>query len=382
MVLSGPAALALDSSNLLQLHGFASQSFITTSDNNFFGETSSNDNFGFTELGLNGSTTTTSSRLRLAGQLLLRRAGESDNGRARLDYGLIDYTMLTTDNQRLGVRAGRILNPLGFYNETRDMAFTRPSILLPQSIYFDRTRDLAISSDGFQLYGERRWNSDELQWQLGAAAPRVDNKEIEVALLRTDLPGGLEANTSFLGRVLWEHNGGEVRLALSTIQANISYAPGAIDPVPAGDITFEPTIVSAQYNSESWSLTSEYALRHFKYANFSPAINTSLTGDSYYLQGSYRLSSRHDIFARYDTTVVDRSDRNGEQYATLNPSTPAHRRYAKDLTLGTGYTITPSLLLRGEWHHVDGTAWLPALDNLQPTTRGWDMLSVLISYRF
>ena len=174
--LSSTYAGATSSSDNYQIHGFASQAFISTSDNNFFGETSGNDNFGFSELGINGLIRPTP-ELHFAGQLLLRRAGESDDGKVRLDYGLVDYTIISNPMKRLGVRGGRLLNPLGFYNETRDVALTRPSILLPQSIYFDRARDLALSSDGAQVYGEYRSTNNEIFWQLGVADPRLIYRE-------------------------------------------------------------------------------------------------------------------------------------------------------------------------------------------------------------
>ena len=82
------------------------------------------------------------SNLQFSVQGLSRTAGEGSPGNIRLDYGFIDYTFSNQENSQFGIRLGRMKNPLGFYNDTRDVPFTRPSILLPQSIYFDRTRKL------------------------------------------------------------------------------------------------------------------------------------------------------------------------------------------------------------------------------------------------
>ena len=73
--------------------------------------------------------------------------------------------------------------PLGLYNDTRDVAFTRPSILLPQSIYFDRTRKLALAADGVHLYGEYRSDLGDISFQAGVVRPLVLGAETEVALL-------------------------------------------------------------------------------------------------------------------------------------------------------------------------------------------------------
>jgi hypothetical protein len=377
---------AADISDNYQIHGFASQSYITTTDNNFFGESSANDNFGYTELGINALVRPTE-KLHIAGQLLMRRAGESDDGKVRLDYGLADYTIISNPTKRLGVRGGRLLNPLGFYNETRDVALTRPSILLPQSIYFDRARDLALSSDGVQVYGEQRLSNQEFYWQLSVANPRVDNPEIEWSLLGIDWPGDLEPDSSYLGRLLWERDGGRIRASLSAIQANIHYDPGTADPLSGGSIIFEPTVLSLQYNSEFWSLTSEYALRHLEYKdfNFFAIPDMGFTGESYYMLGSYRFAPKWDGFLRYDATFTDKGDRNGEEYEAVSPGTRvAHKRYAKDLTAGLGWMAAPKVLIRGEIHVVEGTAWLPALDNTDPLSlkKYWNMFILSLSYRF
>jgi hypothetical protein len=378
----GATAGAANISEITQIHGFATQAFINTTDNNFFGETSADDHFGFTEIGVNASVRPTAD-FHVAGQVLSRRAGEGDDGEARLDYGLLDYTLESDSINRFGLRAGRILNPLGLYNETRDVAFTRPSIFLPQSIYFDRTRDLALSSDGLHAYGEHRFDNSELLWQLGVVRPRVNQDEIERALLAGDRPGSLESEVSYVGRLLWEMNGGSLRLAISGAQANIGYDPGTVDPFQDGSILFQPVIYSFQYNNESWSLTSEYARRRFTLKDFGVIPDTEIMGESGYLQGSFRLRPDWNLVLRYDVLYTNRDDRDGEQYQAATGGR-AYSRYAKDSTVGLAWNVTPTVLLRAEFHRVHGTAWLPSLDNPDPaqTKEFWNMFSLLASYRF
>ncbi|HEY6044421.1 MAG TPA: hypothetical protein VIU43_05945, partial [Nitrosospira sp.] len=137
----------------LQIHGFASQSWLKSSDNNVFGKSSSDSgSFDFREIGLNASMRPLNN-LQFSVQGISRWAGKGSQGNIRLDYGFIDYTFLSRETGQLGIRLGRMKNPLGFYNDTRDVPFTRPTILLPQSIYFDRTRKLALAADGMHMYG-------------------------------------------------------------------------------------------------------------------------------------------------------------------------------------------------------------------------------------
>ncbi|MGH8503069.1 MAG: hypothetical protein ACREVE_11480 [Gammaproteobacteria bacterium] len=368
----------------LQIHGFASQAFILTSDNDFFGDSDDGGSFDFTELGLNASLRPLP-RLQLSAQILSRRAGEGDDGNIGLDYGFADYSFISNPTNLFGLRAGRIKNPLGLYNDTRDVAFTRPSILLPQSIYFDRTREVALSADSVQLYGEHRMRTELVDFQFGVIRPRVSGQESELALLGRDRPGALDDKTSFIGRVIYERDSGRLRFALTAAELNIGYDPadGVADDLSAGSIRFQPWILSAQYNAERWSLTAEYALRRFNIKGLGGIPDQSFTGESYYLQGTYRFSPRWEALLRYDVLFTDRDDRDGEGFAGAT-GRPAHNRFAKDLTVGLGWNITPSFLLRAEYHNVDGTGWLPIRDNpdLAATEEHWDMFLLQGSYRF
>ncbi len=136
----------------LQLHGFAAQAVLGTSDNRWFARYDGA-SFDFTEVGLNASLRP-QPWLLLAGQVLARRAGEMYDGTPAIDFALADVSLLSTPRQRAGLRLGRIKNPLGLYNETRDVPFTHPGIFLPQVVYFDKVRNLVLSTDGAMLYGE------------------------------------------------------------------------------------------------------------------------------------------------------------------------------------------------------------------------------------
>ncbi|MFQ5596660.1 MAG: hypothetical protein ACE5GK_01280 [Nitrospiria bacterium] len=368
-------------SDSLQFHGFASQGFIDTTDNNFFGK-SENGSFDFTELGINASIRPVPDLL-FSAQILSRRAGKGDRGNIRLDYGLVDFSILSNGMGSLGIRIGKIKNPFGFYNETRDVAFTRPSIFLPQSIYFVRTRNPALSSDSLIAYGERQMASGNLFFQVGLGYPNVDGIETERAVLLSDRLGRLDDQLSYIGSILFEQNEGEVRLGLSSAVVNINYKPGTGDPLRAGSIRFRPLIFSAQYHAESWSITSEYALRFFKKKDLVAIPDSEQTGKSFYLQGTYRILKRLEGVIRYDLLYQDRDDKNGNKF-TSQTGLPNHLVFAKDWTFGLRWDITNSLMSRIEYHHVDGTAWLPLLDNPDPSSikQDWNMFAFLLSYRF
>lgn len=186
--------------NGLHVHGFLSQGYIKTTDtkNDVFGDSSSGKgSFDFREIGVNASHRPLTN-LQLSGQLLSRQAGEDSKGGIRIDYGFVDYTAYATESKEFGVRLGRTKNPFGFYNDTRDVPFTRPSILLPQSIYFDRVRNIGLASDGVQLYGESRADWGDITLQFVTGFPQVDDKSTEAAILRQNQQGDLKPRLSYL----------------------------------------------------------------------------------------------------------------------------------------------------------------------------------------
>ncbi|EDZ67694.1 hypothetical protein NOC27_1021 [Nitrosococcus oceani AFC27] len=366
-----------------QIHGFASQAFILSTDNNFFGGSKDNGTFDFRELGINASWRILP-RLQVAAQGVARWAGENDEGSPRLDYGLVDYAFVSNAKNTWGLRLGRVINPIGFYNDTRDVAFTRPSIFLPQSIYFDRTRDVALSADGGQVYGEQRTSIGDFILQFNIAKPRVGTRE-ERALLSHDFPGQLKGDTSVFGRLLYEKDGGGIRLGFSSFWANFDFDSAlSTDSISSGSIEFSPLIFSGQYNGERLSLTSEVALRHFSYSDFGPRIpDTDFTGLSWYFQATYRFTPRWSAVARFDSLCTELGDCNGEDFAAKTGQ-PAHRRFADDWMVGLRWDVTSSIMVRTEFHHIRGTAWITTEDNpnINDLHEDWNMFSLLVSFRF
>ena len=370
----------------LQLHGFASQGYTLTSANNFWGDSSDDGTFQPTELGLNASWRPLND-LQLSAQMLSRRAGQNDEGEPRLDYGFVDYGIFSTGTDRFGLRLGRVKNYIGLYNETRDVVFTRPTILLPQSLYFDTFRRLQLSGDGFHLYGERRTGWGEFSFKAGIGYPLVEDKVMKEFIFGTDLPGHFQSKMTYIGQLLYESNSSTWRVALSGFQSNFDYQPDALPPVDLthGALRFQAGIISLQYNAERWSLTSEFGLRSTRTDDFGTPFDATITSQFYYIQGSYRLAEDWEAVLRYDVLYLDKDDKNGHQFAEQDPfGRPDYSRFAKDWAIGLNWNINSNWILRAEYDRVNGTAWLNPLDNPNPvdTQQHWNMFIFMGGYRF
>ena len=386
------ASFNWDKENKLQIHGFVSQSFIYTDKNNFLGDSSENGSLDFTELALNFSYRA-SDKLYVAGQLLSRRAGELDNGHLAVDFALLDYRFKDGVDYQFGVRAGRLKNALGFYNKTRDVPFTRPSIILPQSIYFDRTRDLAISSDGFQLYGHKNLSSGLLMLEFGLIMPVMSGKNTELAILSVDRPGSLSGELGSLARLVFNTNDQSLKISLTDLFLNAAYNESGI--VDNGKFQFRQTILSVSINKGKWDYSSEYARREISFdgmpVNYVPPFLSHATGESYYFQTVYHANSFWSAYLRYDVLYQNKKDRSGEQYlidfdlfAGVSTNKLVYSRFAKDKTLGLQWDVSHALMWRLELHLVDGIAWLPQQNNpnIGEADKRWKIIAASVSYKF
>ncbi len=357
-----------------------SQALIVTDHNDFFGPSSEKGgSLEYTELGLNASVRPLSNVL-VAGQVLSRKAGNyGDAWQPKLDYGVVDYQVIGDEKRALGVQLGRFKNPFGFYNQTRDAPSTRPSILLPQSIYFDRSRSLGLASDGLSVYDEERLSNGTVYIQGGVGIPQI-NGDAEISLSPSN--PSLNGKVSTIGQVLYSHDGGRINVALSMAQVRSDYQSRQ-DRQASGEFVFQPTVVSFQYNAEKWSLTAEYEYQKRELKGFQiSSYNGRADGESAYLQYLYRLSNNWQWLLRYDYAVSNRNDRDGKRYEASGRG-PDYSRFAKDITSGLQWRVTPDWNVQAEFHHVNGTAWLPRQDNDdEKTEQYWNMLLLQTSFSF
>ncbi len=367
----------------LKVHGFVSQGLVHTTDNNFLGQSDDRISRDFREIGVNASWRVVPD-VQLSAELLSHRTGGTDDGSVRLDYGLVDWTGFSSERGRAGLRLGRLKTAYGLYNKTRDVAFTRPSIILPQSIYFERTRNLTVSADGAEFYAERYGEAGSLTASFALGKPKTQTEAAKVALFLSRPPGELEARLAPDLQLLYEGAGNRYRLAFTALRLDLSYRPGAADRLRAGRFRLIPLIFSGQYNAERWSLTGEYAIRRTSVTDFGPFFPDShAVGQSYYLQASYQLAPQWEVLLRYDAFYADKDDREGKAFAAATRQ-PAFSRFARDWTAGVRFDVTPEFMLRAEYHHVTGTGFLAAQDNpdVRALRRNWDLLMLLASFRF
>jgi hypothetical protein len=363
----------------LQIHGFLTQAYVKTTDNRFFGD-SEEGSFEFRELGVNASYRF-NSNLMASAQLLSREAGEMYDGSLAVDYAQLDYHFSMNKHKQLGVILGRYKNPLGLYNDTRDVAATRPGIFMPQAIYWDRVRNMVLSNDGLLLSGEHNGEMHRLKLQLFSGKTPID-ENVENAYLSPMLNASMDQDgLTYGGRLLYEWDGGRLRLALSNATLDFDSNTSTL---PEGNIDLDYWVLSAQYNDGPWRLTLEYMQEPLDYSGFGGQLDIAdTTVDGYYLQGDYRLHEDWEVMLRYEESHYDKDDPDGSE-TSLKSGLPIHSHYSKLWTLGLLWEPTEQLMLRTEFSRVNGTIFLSNLENPLPseTVKDWNLFSLLVSYSF
>lgn len=369
----------------IEFNGFLTQGFAYTDHNNFYGN-SQNGSFDFRELGIN-TAWRLNNELLLSGQLVSRLAGNVDDGSPMIDYLILDYRIYEGLGGHAGLSLGRNKNPFGLYNRTRDVSFTRPSIVLPQSLYFDKARNLELSSDGMRLYARKLFEYGVWDSELVVGIPRHDTN-VESAYLFRDWQGELSSSKGYLLRTEYSPHDYRWVTGLNVGRFYFDFDGPAI-PAPGapgdGEVEIGILAFSLQYNLQHWSLTGEYMRQDITWRELGGlfSLKPEVVSESFYLQLEHRISDDLSVFLRRDFFYADKDDRNGKATEMLLGS-PAHTGFAHDWTVGIGWQPSKDWLLRAEWHRVEGTGWLSSQDNPDSSVlkEDWNMLSLQATYRF
>jgi hypothetical protein len=374
-------------SDNLKVHGFLSQGIVNTSDNRWFGD-SPDTSYEFTEAALNASYRITPKFL-VSGQLLMRLAGDMYDGSPTLDYGLADLTFLSTPAHRLGVRAGRIKLPLGLYNETRDIPFTRPGIFLPQVVYFERVRNLLLSFDGAMLYADIYRDFGTVSFLAGVGRSVID-ENVEWSFLLNDYPGEMEPDSPTTVARLWYSS------PMDRIHFGISgmSVPMRFDPDPNASFTLAAGttdviyygIASFQYNTEAWTLSAEYYREPIEWRNYGPFFpDLDFTSEGWYVQAQYRFHPSVELMVRWGEGYADEDDHDGDGNGiTSATGVPGSNNYSKIFTAGVRYDINEHWMVRAEYAYHEGTFILSNRENpdLFDRTKYWNMFAFQLAFRF
>jgi hypothetical protein len=331
-------------------------------------------------------------QLIVSAQVAIRDAGATDTGVPRLDYWLADYRPLSTPDGDLGLRTGKVKNPIGFFNDTRDEIFARPGILMP-GVYDDQqgTRNLLFAAPGAQFYGDAVWGKHSVSlvgtWTRNRQLPG-SQKELLITGLN-GIPFDIPVTDSWNARLMDSIDGGRIVLAYSHFYARFNLVTAPATQIYA-DFDVRIEVFSARYNASRWDLLAEYALypqRTFlSIPNPAPpppaqAQLSRQVGDSGYLQTDYRIDPHWTASLRFDTTFGNQSDRSGREYARANPGFDPNTLFSYDGMAAANWKYNRHWGLWAEFHRFYGSAIIQPMDNQgRVPADHWSLFMLMIDY--
>ncbi len=352
----------------IQIHGFASQGYLTSDQNNYYAKTEEG-SFEFNEFGLNIGIDP-SERLRVAIQVLSRDLGEFGNNTVEVDWAYGQYRW----RDWFGLQAGMLQIPWGLYNETRDLDFLRPWIFLPPGLYDEQSRDVYDAFLGIGVMGDMFWKpGGGLSYSFGYGEKTLDetssafsnearNHYNQAELRIHEILGGkliwetpLDGlrfqttsgtyRTTFQGRTanhpLWTEQGAPVGLLISELREG------------------KYVIFSTEYAGDSLALAVEYGLHEEK----NRGDNESEEGykEGYYASAAYRFTDWLECGMYYSISYSDRDDKSGKRFQ--EEGLPDYFAWQKELVLTTRFDLNDAWILKFEGHAINGVANLRKDDN-------------------
>ncbi|TYK64210.1 hypothetical protein [Colwellia echini] len=372
------------SSQDFQLHGFIAVGLIDVDGSDFVnydGEPSTD----LTEIGLNTSYQLTD-KVRLAAQVVYLNGGNRYAKGLRIDYALLDWSAYTDELWQANIYLGRFKNNHWLYSSSRVVPFARPSIILPQSVYFDGFRDIAVGSDG--AYIKVSHNNDELgnfDFSLSYGKSPISEKQTEILLGHGAL-GKTIQDYELHGSVYWQPTFSQWRFGLSILNSDFHYKENeTFDFFYNADFNFQFYTVNAMYEGEYWEFSGEvYQQRFVTDGFYAPGFHKDSTGQGYYGQTRYKLTPNLTLLARYENFYLDKDDKDGK-ILQATTGIPYYFAFNNDVTLGLAYEFSSNMEVRVEYHWVEGGGRLTPVVVPNPlinNSEKWTISAIQFMYWF
>ncbi len=349
----------------VSIGGFVSQGYLKTSKNNYLTDTEDG-SFQFNEMGLNFRTFP-SDKLSIGCQIFSRDLGEVGNDEVTINWAFAEYSW----REWMGVRAGLVKIPFGFYHDTRDVDTLRTNILLPSSVYNEWFRDGINSLKGVELYGninlasagtlKYQLQTGEMQIPLDSGTTRFI-KEVNGVHDVTDI----DVNKIYASKLEWITPLEGLRLGTTLMKTDLTQEWKLVTD-SGNDTTFDNKdikfyVYSAEYTrgnlvvaAEKYMLKREADMVMHLDATFAPIITrnpAAPAGDytvdkdmdsdaSYYVSASYRFLDWLEMGVYYS---FFENDKDGSGAANE----------LKDTCLSARFDINDNWTAKIEAHKMDG----------------------------
>jgi hypothetical protein len=368
----------------LKINGFVAQGIIQAENSNFV--TNDGDvSLKLTEVGIN-SAYRINNAFRVAGQAVYLEGGNRYPDGFRIDYLFLEWQLFNSLDWHIKTQLGRNKNYHWLYSSTRDVPHTRPTIVLPQSLYFDILRDVALGVDGLALIAQTHNKLGEWDFNFSYGNSRI-SEEQKKNLVGLSASGKLKLEFDTQFSLYWRPKLTNFQFGLALLDADFSYQGGDNDTLFSGDETSQRLILNFLYQGQRWEIASEVMRERVILENsFFPGFKSDITAEGGYLQARYFLSNQLTVLARLDIYDRDNQNRDGQSIEQLSQGlVPGYFGLMDQATLGVTWKLAKNIQLQAEYHKVRGAARLAPIftpNTILNSSKYWDMWAMQLMYWF
>lgn len=359
----------------LMINGFISQGYLKTNQNNFLAETEDG-TFQFNEMGISFRAFPTD-RLRIGCQFFGRDLGAVGNDDIMVNWAFGEYFW----TEWLGVRAGLIKIPGGFFNDLRDFDTLRTFVFLPLGVYNEVLRDGMDSAKGVEIFGNvpmGKLGVVRYELMMGVADIKEDSGAVVYFLnsrgdLFSDI-GSIKMGNIYLSyfdwmtpikgvtfRYIWASQVYEGIAILSGIGTPITFRS---DPTTFQGFSLRYILYRLVLIAEHLRVIDDAAT----YISGNKLADNDREANGYYISASYRINDWLEIGTYFS------------DYENTKDKTGADNRL-KDVCVALRYDINDSWLFKVEGHRMKGLLWIDHEEGELPPEE-WNFYALKLSYSF
>lgn len=357
----------------VQVHGFASQGFVQTDENNWLTMNTSQGSAAMTDMGLN-MTSQLTDKFRIGAQVYDRNLGRLGQYHPSLDWAVADYSFTNW----LGIRGGKVKTTLGLFNDSQDLDFLRVFALLPQGVYPTDIRDTTIAHTGGDVYGDI-----SLRHRLGVLAYTVyaghrsdsiysgypyllSNWGVHFRSLGGLQYGGdLRWNTPLKGLLIGASRMNQDITGRGSFVNLLNPSAGLL-PYQTSTTAFWTNQFYGEYVFRKVHVDGEYR-RYFNQVPYVPGSSSAVDVRAWYFSGTYRFHKFFDAGAYYSRYSL--TDVSSGVVALLSPNqtdTSLPQNHVYDKVLALRAELNRFVYFKMEGHFIDGYGIGPYPDGFYP----------------
>lgn len=387
------SAICIARTDKVNIHGFISQGYMKTTRNDFISG-SKDGTFEFNEMGINFGYKPLDDLL-IGVQFFARDLGSTGNDEVVVDLAFADYRL----KDYLGIRAGKMKNPMGIYSETRDVDMLRTCIFLPLSVYDEFLRDSQCYLQGAGIYGYLTGSGlGTLHYQFLVGTNNISKDSGTADFIESGMVDvtSVDMSTTYTGAVSYSDPSGIILISGAYSESDLDIESTARQNetlmflgISEGDMVYvelhgsEIFTGSFEFTFRNFVLTTEAKLTKIEGltlfdSNKNAFFRQKRDNYGHYIMGSYRINDLLELGIYYEEYFPFENDRHGHNPLIGFKKTD---HWLKKWAFSCKFDINMNWTLKLETQYADGTASL-LYEPTETSDRYWYLYAAKMTYNF